>query len=145
MRILVDTHIYLWMLSCPDRLNQKRRYELESPANEVFLSAMSIAELMIKRSIGKIDFEFDPLEMAQKMGLEILKALELSSFEELQRQEKEHGFKEKSPSSDMFFRKGEVGSWREELTQKQVKHVIQDHKEVMRRFNYLDTNDDIVT
>jgi len=72
VKILVDTHIFLWMLSCPDRLNEKRRYELESPANEVFLSAMSIAELMIKRSIGKIDFEFDPLEMAQKMGLEIL-------------------------------------------------------------------------
>ncbi|HDZ91452.1 MAG: type II toxin-antitoxin system VapC family toxin [Deltaproteobacteria bacterium] len=72
MRILVDTHIFLWMLSCPDRLNQKRRYELESRANEVFLSAMSIAELMIKRSIGKIDFEFDPLEMAQKMGVEVL-------------------------------------------------------------------------
>ena len=72
MRILVDTHIFLWMLSCPDRLNQKRRYELESRANEVFLSAMSIAELMIKRSIGKINFEFDPLEMAQKMGVEVL-------------------------------------------------------------------------
>ena len=72
MKILVDTHIFLWMLSYPDKLNEKRRYELESPANEVFLSAMSIAELMIKRSIGKIDFEFDPLEMAQKMGLELL-------------------------------------------------------------------------
>ena len=72
MKILVDTHIFLWMLSCPDKFNEKRRYELESPANEVFLSAMSIAELMIKRLIGKIDFEFDPLEMAQEMGLEIL-------------------------------------------------------------------------
>jgi len=72
VKILVDTHIFLWMLSCPDKLDEKRRYELESPANEVFLSAMSIAELMIKRSIGKIDFEFNPLEMAQKMGLEML-------------------------------------------------------------------------
>jgi len=72
VKILVDTHIFLWMLSYPDKLNEKRRYELASPANEVFLSAMSIAELMIKRSIGKIDLEFDPLEMAQKMGLEIL-------------------------------------------------------------------------
>jgi len=60
------------MLSYPDKLNEKRRYELESPANEVFLSAMSIAELMIKHSIGKIDIEFDSLQMAQKMGLEIL-------------------------------------------------------------------------
>lgn len=72
MKILVDTHIFLWMLSCPEKLNDKRRYELESPANEILLSAMSIAELMIKRSIGKIDFEFDPLEVAQKTGLEIL-------------------------------------------------------------------------
>jgi hypothetical protein len=35
---------------------------------------------------------------------EILKALDLSSFEELQCQEKEDGFKEKSPKSEMFFR-----------------------------------------
>ena len=73
MRILVDTHIYLWMLSCPEKLSQTRRYELESPANEVFLSAMSIAELMIKHSIGKIGIAFDPLEMANEMGLEILR------------------------------------------------------------------------
>jgi len=72
VRILVDTHIYLWMLSCPEKLSQARRYELESPANEVFVSAMSIAELMIKHSIGKIDIRFDPVEMAQKMGVEIL-------------------------------------------------------------------------
>ncbi len=73
MRILVDTHIYLWMLSCPEKLSQTRRYKLESPANEVFLSAMSIAELMIKHSIGKIGIAFDPLEMANEMGLEILR------------------------------------------------------------------------
>ena len=72
MKILVDTHIFLWMLSYPEKLNKKRRYELQSPANEVFLSAMSIAELMIKHSIGKIDIKFDPLEMAQETGLEIL-------------------------------------------------------------------------
>ncbi len=72
MRILVDTHVYLWMLSCPEKLSQTRRYELESPANEVFFSSMSIAELMIKHSIGKIDIQFDPVEMAQEMGLEIL-------------------------------------------------------------------------
>jgi PIN domain nuclease of toxin-antitoxin system len=72
VRILVDTHVYLWMLSCPEKLSQTRRYELESPANEVFFSAMSIAELMIKHSIGKIEIKFDPVEMAQKMGLEIL-------------------------------------------------------------------------
>ena len=72
MKILLDTHIFLWMLTSPERLNDKRRYELETPANEVFLSAMSIAELMIKHAIGKIEVEFDPLEMAKEMRLEIL-------------------------------------------------------------------------
>ena len=72
MKILIDTHIFLWMLSDPEKLNQKRRYELESPANEVYLSSMSIAELMIKTSLGKLDITFDPLEMASKMRVEIL-------------------------------------------------------------------------
>nr|WP_300459886.1 type II toxin-antitoxin system VapC family toxin [Desulfobacula sp.] len=45
---------------------------MESPANEVFLSAMSIAELMIKSSIGKINIEFDPIEMAKQMQIDIL-------------------------------------------------------------------------
>ncbi len=72
MKILIDTHIFLWMLSYPEKIEKKRRYELESPANEVFLSSMSIAELMIKSSIGKINIEFDPLEMAKKMQVDIL-------------------------------------------------------------------------
>ncbi len=72
MKILVDTHIFLWMLSCPEKLNKKRRYELEFPGNEVFLSAISIAELVMKSSIGKIRIDFDPLEMAQEMQLDIL-------------------------------------------------------------------------
>ncbi|WP_286819046.1 type II toxin-antitoxin system VapC family toxin [Desulfobacter sp. UBA2225] len=72
MRILVDTHIYLWMLSCPEKLSDARRYELESSVNEVFFSSISIAELMIKHSIGKINITFNPLEMAMEMGLETL-------------------------------------------------------------------------
>ena len=72
MRIFVDTHIYLWILNCPAKLTDSRRYELESPANEVFLSIMSITELMIKHSIGKIEIKFDPVEKAEEMGIEIL-------------------------------------------------------------------------
>ena len=72
MKILVDTHIFLWMLSCPEKLSDKRRYELELPANEIYLSAMSIAELMIKSAIGKININFDPLDMAKQMQVNIL-------------------------------------------------------------------------
>ena len=72
MKILIDTHIFLWMLSCPEKLSEKRRYKLEVPANEVFLSAMSIAELMIKSSVNKIKIDFDPLDMAEQMQVDIL-------------------------------------------------------------------------
>jgi len=70
-------------------------------------------------------------------GEEIEKALSLCTFEELQRQERENGFHEKSPSSEMFFRKGEVDGWREELSDMQVARVILDHRSVMARFEYL--------
>jgi PIN domain nuclease of toxin-antitoxin system len=52
------------MLSSPEKLSDARRYELESSVNEVFFSSISIAELMIKHSIGKINITFNPLEMA---------------------------------------------------------------------------------
>lgn len=72
MRILVDTHIFLWMLASPDKFSETRRYELESSTNELYLSSISIAELMIKHSIGKFKVTFNPIEMAEKIGLEIL-------------------------------------------------------------------------
>lgn len=72
MKILVDTHIFLWMLSYPEKLDKKRQYELEFPGNEVFLSAISIAELVIKSSIGKLSIDFDPLELAREMQIDIL-------------------------------------------------------------------------
>jgi PIN domain nuclease of toxin-antitoxin system len=72
VKILIDTHIFLWVLSSPEKLDEKRRYTIESRANEIFLSSMSIAELMIKHSIGKINIDFDPLTMAEKSGIEIM-------------------------------------------------------------------------
>lgn len=68
------------------------------------------------------------------------KALEFSRFEELRRQEEKHGFGEKMPLAKSFFRKGEIGSWREVLTAEQAARIIADHGEVMRRFGYVNEN-----
>jgi len=67
----------------------------------------------------------------------IERALEFSSMEELQRQEREHGFSDGLARERPFFRKGKVGSWREELTETQVARIIRDHRDVMQRFGYL--------
>jgi hypothetical protein len=68
---------------------------------------------------------------------QIKKALEFADIKELQRQEREIGFKEKAPRCKAFFNKGETGYWREVLTDKQVKSVIKVHKDVMTQFGYL--------
>ncbi len=74
---------------------------------------------------------------------QIQKALDFSSFDTVQQQEEAEGFQEKSPSSSRFFRKGQIGSWRDELSEKQAQQVVHNHREVMRRFGYLDENGNI--
>lgn len=71
----------------------------------------------------------------------VRKAIEFSRFDELKRQEQKVGFGEKTPRAQAFFRKGEIGSWREGLTAGQVARLIADHGAVMRRFGYLDAHD----
>lgn len=75
---------------------------------------------------------------------QIKKALAFSKFEVVQQQEESEGFQEKSSVAKRFFRKGECGSWREELNEAQVQQVVSDHREVMQRFGYLDKNGNIV-
>ena len=72
MKILMDTHIFLWAISDPDKLSAKWRLELESQANQVYLSAVSVAELMIKSSIGKLKVDFDPVDIANRCGFDLL-------------------------------------------------------------------------
>lgn len=54
MRYLLDTHIWLWMLSSPDRLNRATRDLVENPSTELFLSSASAWEIAIKYSIGRL-------------------------------------------------------------------------------------------
>lgn len=67
-------------------------------------------------------------------------ALEQSRIEKLQAQETEHGFREKPSKMPNFFRKGIVGDWQNILTEAQISRIIEDHREVMERFHYIDAN-----
>ena len=72
MKILLDTHIFLWALAEPKRLGATRQAELELLSNIVFVSAISIAEIMIKSSLRKLRIDFDPVEVAGETGFEVL-------------------------------------------------------------------------
>jgi len=68
---------------------------------------------------------------------QLRKAIELSSFKRLQEQEAEHGFREKPAKAEKFFREGRAGQWREVLTRRQIRKIVQTHHKQMSRFGYL--------
>jgi hypothetical protein len=76
--------------------------------------------------------------------IQIQKAIDFSSFDVMQQQEDAEGFHEKGLASSRFFRKGAVGSWRDELKEDQANKIVCDHREVMRRFGYLDEKGKII-
>jgi PIN domain nuclease of toxin-antitoxin system len=71
MNILVDTHIFIWILKAPEKISAEHLHLLKSPHN-FFLSSISITELLIKSSIGKLNVNYNPVEMALKSGLKLL-------------------------------------------------------------------------
>ena len=63
--MLLDTHVLLWALVEPRRLDGETRATIESGDTEVLFSAASIWEIAIKAGLGRSDFAFDPAEMAR--------------------------------------------------------------------------------
>ena len=47
MKLLLDTHIWLWSALQPDRLTQRVSRALANPENELWLSAISVWELTV--------------------------------------------------------------------------------------------------
>lgn len=60
MKILLDTHIFLWFIENNNRLSAQWRTEIENPDNQVYLSVASVWECIIKYQIGKLNFPESP-------------------------------------------------------------------------------------
>ncbi len=60
MRILLDTHIYLWWLTDSPRLSQAAKQTIAT-ATEVYISSASIWEAGIKITAGKLEADIDDL------------------------------------------------------------------------------------
>ena len=60
MRLLLDTHIWLWSLLEPKNLTPQVAAELESPDNELWLSPISTWELLVLIDVGRVLVSGDP-------------------------------------------------------------------------------------
>ena len=72
MRVLIDTHIFLWWDRQLRSLRRPLRAAIADEANDIFVSAASIWELATKRAIGKLSFSRSIVDAASEFGFEIL-------------------------------------------------------------------------
>jgi PIN domain nuclease of toxin-antitoxin system len=76
MKILLDTHTLLWSIGKSNELSQKIINELENSGNEILVSAISLWEIALKYTAGKLIIEsFDIREIpkyCKKMGFELI-------------------------------------------------------------------------
>lgn len=72
MKIIIDAHIFLWAISDNSKLTKKQIQALQTLSNTIYVSSISITELMIKLSIGKLQIDFDPVAIAVESGFELL-------------------------------------------------------------------------
>ena len=62
MRILLDTHVFLWYISADPQLPVAFRDAIRDPANEVYLSVASVWEAVIKYHLGKLPLPAPPAD-----------------------------------------------------------------------------------
>ncbi len=62
MRILIDTHVFLWHITGDAKLPVAFRAALIDPSNEVMLSTASVWEAVIKHALGKLPLPAGPAE-----------------------------------------------------------------------------------
>ena len=60
MRLLLDTHIFLWFISGDARLPTDWRESIRDADNEVYLSVVSLWEAVVKYRLGKLPLPHPP-------------------------------------------------------------------------------------
>ena len=60
MKILLDTHIFLWFISGDSRLSTDVRDVIRNPDNEIYLSVVSVWESIVKYQLGKLPLPESP-------------------------------------------------------------------------------------
>jgi PIN domain nuclease of toxin-antitoxin system len=84
MRFLLDTCVVIWYFEGSDKIHGTVRDRLTDPENEVYMSDVSILEVVIKYTLGKLPLSLPPSELlpilAEKHALATLPLFQESIF-----------------------------------------------------------------
>ncbi len=94
MKLLLDTHVFLWYITADAQLPIVFRNEIRNPQNQVYLSVVSLWETIVKHQLGKLPLPQSPetfLPMQRErhqianLALDESSILQLSSLPSLHR------------------------------------------------------------
>jgi PIN domain nuclease of toxin-antitoxin system len=66
LKLLLDTHIWIWSVAEPRQLSLRVRHELEDPNNELWLSPVSTWEVLLLHAKGRVTFHGSAREWLTK-------------------------------------------------------------------------------
>lgn len=72
LRILLDSHVFLWWIDDPERIATPVRDAIADGRNDVHLSLASVWELAIKIGAGKLAVPIPLAEMVQRSEIPVL-------------------------------------------------------------------------
>lgn len=64
---LLDTQAIIWLLSEPDKLSNKAKQIIQNPNNPLYYSLLSMNEIAIKASIGKLIIDDNWQDIFEKL------------------------------------------------------------------------------
>ena len=70
MKLLLDTHVFLWFISGDSRLSTSWTDAIRKQENEVYLSAVSCWEVIIKHALGKLPLPEPPVPISRSSAHE---------------------------------------------------------------------------
>lgn len=73
MKLLLDSHAFLWWLAEDPKLGKEAREAVADPSSTVLVSAATVWELAIKAALGKLDLD----------GADLVEEIEANGFIEL--------------------------------------------------------------
>jgi len=109
LKLLLDTHVWLWLVLEPERLSRKAAAVVADTANEVFLSPISVWETLVLARRGRIDLTPDPQAWVEAaLGRTAATAVELTHAIAL-RSETLPGFRSRDPADRFLVATALVG------------------------------------